>query len=166
MRNITNQTLMIALLSLVFFTLPVPAPAGQILEILQPSETQTLTSSNVPVSVRFGFDMQSSPNLFQAWLNGKPVGGLFEFIDTHVATALLSPKDGLNATDKGSRMNVLSAEVVGPDGNKHREMVRFTVDCVGNQTPVAQVDTEDSASSSANSCSSTAADRRTPTPTH
>jgi len=136
---------MIALLSLVFFTLPVPAPAGQILEILQPTGTQTLTSSNVPVSVRFGFDMQSSPNLFQAWLNGKPVGGLFEFTDTHVATALLSPKDGLNASDKGSRMNVLSAEVVGPDGNKYREMVRFTVDCAGNHTPVAQVVTEDSA---------------------
>lgn len=145
MRNIKYLTLMIALLSMVVFIIPVAAHAGQILEILQPSETTTLMTSNVPVSVRFGFDMQSTPSLFQAWLNGKPVGGLLEFTDTHVATALLSPKDGLNASDKGSRMNVLSAEVVGPDGNKYREMVRFTVDCSANHAPVAQVATEDNA---------------------
>lgn len=134
---------MIALLSLLLLAFPASGFAEQFLKILQPAESQPFTSSNVTISIQFGFDIQSDPKLFQAWLNGKPVGALFTYTDTRVATATLSPKDGLEASDKGRRMNVFAAEVEGPDGFKYREMVRFTVDCSGNHAPVASVTTAD-----------------------
>lgn len=120
-----------------FFALPASSSADQILKILEPASMQMIHSSNVTISVQFGFNIQSEPRLFRAWLNGKPVGGLFDFADTSVARAVLSPKDGLNASEKGTRVNIFAAEVDGPDGSKHHEMVRFTVDCSANRAPVA-----------------------------
>lgn len=143
MRTVRYPALIIALISLAFLALPASSFADQILTILEPSQMQTVHSSNVTMSVQFGFDMQSEPRLFRAWLNGKPVGGLFDFADTHVVRATLSPRDGLNASEQGTRMNVFSAEVEGPDGSKHHEMVRFTVDCSGNRAPVAQAAKDD-----------------------
>src|SRR5512138_398121 len=139
MRSTRYPVFMTALVLLAFLALPAPSQADQFLKILEPVSMQMIHSSNVTISVQFGFDMQSDPRLFRAWLNGKPVGGLFDFADTHVVRATLSPKDGLNASEQGSRINVFAAEVEGPDGSKHHEMVRFTVDCSGNRTPVALI---------------------------
>jgi len=143
MRSTLHAAFMTALILLAFLALPASSKAEQILKILEPVSMQVIPSSNVTISVQFGFDMQSDPRIFRAWLNGKPVGGLFEFADTYVAAAQLSPRDGLNVSEKGTRMNVFAAEVEGPDGSKHHEMVRFTVDCSGNRAPVAQIGATD-----------------------
>lgn len=143
MRSTRYPVFLTALVLLAFLALPASGQADQILRILEPVSMQMINSSNVTISVQFGFDLQSEPRLFRAWLNGKPVGGLFDFADTYVARATLSPRDGLNASEKGTRMNVFAAEVEGPDGSKHHEMVRFTVDCSGNRAPVAQAARDD-----------------------
>jgi len=138
MRYTKFPALMVALLWLLGLAFPAPGFAEQ-MKILEPVSFQMINSSNVTISIQFGFNMENEPKMFRAWLNGKPVGGLFEFADPYVANALLSPKDGLKASDKGTRVNVFAAEVEGPDGSKHREMVTFTVDCSGNHPPVAAV---------------------------
>lgn len=143
MKNTRRTVFMTALILLAFLALPAAGRADQILQILEPLSMQMIQSSNVTIRVQFGFDIQNEPRLFRAWLNGKPVGGLFDFADTNVARALLSPRDGLNASEKGSRVNVFAAEVEDPDGSKHHEMVRFTVDCSGNHAPVAQAAKDD-----------------------
>ena len=139
MRTVRYSALTIVLISLVFLALPASGFAEQVLKILGPTENQTFITSNVEFSVQFGFDMQSSPKHFQAWLNGKEVGGLFVLGDGNVAKVVLSPRDGLKAGDKGDRTNVFSAEVEGPDGFKYREMVRFKVDSSENRAPVALI---------------------------
>lgn len=108
------------------------------LEIIKPSEMQLFYTSNVEFTVMLDFSMEVYPKPFRAWLNGKPVGSLFSLDDLE-ATALLSADDGVKASMNGPRMNVFRAEVEGPDGKKHRQMLRFLVDCSKNNIPVAEV---------------------------
>ena len=128
----------ITLFSILALTFPAKVYSEQV-NILEPTSFQVINSSNVTIRVELGFKLEEDPNMFRAWLNGKPVAGLFEFDDPYVVTALLSPKDGLKVSDKGTRVNVFAAEIEGPDNKKHRDMVMFTVDSSGNHPPVAQV---------------------------
>jgi len=112
------------------------------LNIIEPAEMQTLNTSNVWITISFGFSDDSDRKTFYAWLNENPVATLFHYTDDDIAKGLVSPGDGLNAGVEGPRENVFTAQVTGRNGAVYVQTIKFFVDCSENSAPVARASCE------------------------
>lgn len=128
---------MVILFIIVFPAASAWGAIGAPLDIVEPEEMQVLETSNVWITIQFNFTADEDRKTFYAWMNGKPVGALFHYIESDVAQGVISAGDGLKASVNGPRMNVFRAEVVGPNGKTYRQTLRFQVDCSKNRAPVA-----------------------------